>query len=407
MAGVTMRGRRLARIVIVGASLAGARAAEAIRRNGFEGQVILVGKEAYFPPYDRPPLSKQVLSGAWGPEEARLRVARDLQLELRLCRSAEHLDLGRGVVYLDDSEVSYDGLVVATGASPRCLPMGLGQKAGIHYLRTMDDCLGLRKSIRVGTSVAIVGAGFIGCEVAAACRTLGLDVSLIDALEEPMSQALGSRVGGVLGDLHRREGVRLYMDREVRGFAGNACARGVWLDGGEIVEADVVVIAIGVVPETRWLEGSGLELCDGVVCDQAGFAEGAENVVAAGDVARWRHGLLGQAIRVEHWSSAAAQGQAAGRNLLSLLGGRGAGEAYSVLPYFWSRQYGWNLQFVGMAGETVSIESGAIDRGEFVAVYRSSGAMVGALCVNRPSEVPLYRKRVRQGWASGGWLARG
>ncbi|MDX6356922.1 MAG: hypothetical protein QOF98_3825 [Streptomyces sp.] len=413
------------RVVVVGSSLAGVRGAEALRRAGFSGGITLVGAEAHFPPYDRPPLSKQILAGSLGPEEGRLRVDSGVNVDLLLGRRAVGLDLARRTVLLDagpdggldgrldegadDNALPYDGLFIATGASPRNPWADWTPEQGVHTLRNLDDSLRLRDELRGPVKVAIVGAGFIGCEVAATCRALGLDVTLVDTLPLPMLRAVGPEMGEVLAAFHRSRGVRLALGRSVAGLVGHDRVKGVQLDGDELVEADVVVVAIGAAPQTHWLADSGLELADGVVCDARGFAVGAPTapaaptIVAAGDVARWTHPMTGTGLRVEHWTNAVGQAQVAARNLAARLAGTEPAESYATIPYFWSDQHDWKLQYVGFpagqdSGARVEVELGAVEDGKFVATYHRDGRLVGALCVNWPAQVPKYRKRIVAEW---------
>jgi NADPH-dependent 2,4-dienoyl-CoA reductase/sulfur reductase-like enzyme len=380
-------------IVVVGSSLAGVRSAEAARRAGFEGRISLVGSEKHFPPVDRPPLSKKFMHDATTGDV--LRVAPDLGLDLLLGRDAVALDIHDRRVSLDDgSALGYDGLVIATGASARRLP-GTEGRANVHVLRTVEDAAGLRAALRPGVRVAVIGAGVLGCEIAATCRRLELDVTLIDVFSEPMLRILGPSVASIVAGLHHGHGVRLRLGRQVLGLRGVTEADGVVLDHDEVIDADVVVVAIGAAPETRWLEGSGLELADGVVCDSACFAPAAgRTVVAAGDVARWHHPLLDRNIRVEHWTNAVSQGQAAGRNLVTALRGDGDPVPYDVLPYFWTDQYDWKLQFLGMLGEDAAFEEGEPGDRRFVVSYRTEGRLVGVLCANRPNRIPQWRPRI-------------
>lgn len=399
------------RVVVVGASLAGVRGAETLRRSGFTGRLTLVGAEAHFPPYDRPPLSKQVLAGHSPPEAGLLSVDEGLDAELVLGRSAVGLDLARRRVLLDGDELPFDGLFLATGAAARNPWPDWTPERGVYTLRSLDDSLRLRDALRGAGRVAIVGAGFIGCEVAGTCRALGLDVTLIDTLRWPLLRAVGPEMGEVVARFHRERGVRLELGRSIAALVGPDRVRGVALDGDEVVEADVVVVATGAAPATRWLEGSGLELADGVVCDARGFAVGTETVVAAGDAARWIHPMTGSGLRVEHWTNAVGQAQVAARNLAARLAGAEPAESYATVPYFWSDQHDWKLQYVGFGGESdgtrVAVESGAIQEGRFVATYRREGRLVGALCVNCPAQVPKYRRRIVADWeATAGSEAR-
>jgi NADPH-dependent 2,4-dienoyl-CoA reductase/sulfur reductase-like enzyme len=383
-------------VVVVGSSLAGVRSVETIRRAGFDGRITLVGAEKHYPPVDRPPLSKKFLQG--GSDGDVLRVADDLDADLVLGREATALDVAARRVTLDDgASYGYDGLVIATGATVRRLP-GTEGRRNVHVLRTVDDAAALRSALVPGTRVAVIGAGVLGCEIAATCRILGLDVTVIDTFSQPMLRILGPTVAPLLADLHREHGARLLLHRTVLGLRGPDDADGVLLDGEEVVDADVVVVAIGAAPETRWLEGSGLELADGVVCDSACFAEnGARRVVAAGDVARWHHRLLGSSLRVEHWSNAVSQAQAAGRNLVAELTGTGEIADYDVLPYFWTDQYDWKVQFVGTLGEDAQFEEGAPGERQFIVSYRTGGRLVGALLANRPGRLAAWRNQIIAG----------
>jgi NADPH-dependent 2,4-dienoyl-CoA reductase/sulfur reductase-like enzyme len=321
-------------IVVVGASLAGLRCAEALRRLGHSGRLVLIGAEARTP-YDRPPLSKDVLRGARAPEAIAL-VKPDalaaLALDLRLGRTAASLDLARRAVVLEGGEeVRFDGLVIATGATPRALP-GTPPLAGIHVLRTLDDCLRLRGELERHPRVAVVGAGFIGAEVAATCRQRGLEVTLLETLPVPLGMALPPAIGETLAAVHRDQGVTLRCGVRVTGFEGSDRVGGVRLDDGTQVPADVVVVGIGVTPQTGWLAGSGLAVGDGVLCDET-LAAGAPDVVAAGDVARWTNPLFGESMRIEHWTNAVEQGTAAAERLLA---GPAAAKPFAPVPFVWS-----------------------------------------------------------------------
>jgi 3-phenylpropionate/trans-cinnamate dioxygenase ferredoxin reductase subunit len=280
--------------IVVGGSLAGLRAAEALRRLGFDGRLHFVGAERHRP-YDRPPLSKEVLRGTRAPEQLALtrpEAFDALELELHLGRRAIALEPGRRTLLLEGGErLAYDGLVIATGATPRRLP-GTPALAGIHTLRSLDDCLAIRAELERGPRVAVVGAGFIGSEVAASCRERGLEVSMIEALPAPLAHALGDQLGALCAAVHRDHGVDLRCGVGVAGFDGTDRVEGVRLADGSVVGADLVVVGIGVVPETDWLVSSGLSLDDGVVCDETS-ATTAPGVVAAGDVARWTNPRYG------------------------------------------------------------------------------------------------------------------
>ena len=281
-------------VVIVGASLAGIRCAEALRRQGFDGRLVLVGDEPHRP-YDRPPLSKEVLRGERAPEQLALVKPESfdaLRLELHLGQRATALDLAARRVRLESgAELAYDGLVIATGARARALP-GAPPLAGIHVLRTLDDALAIRAELEARPRVAVVGAGFIGAEVAATCRQRGLDVTLIEALPHPMARVLNREVGMLCAAAHRDAGVDVRLGVGVQALEGGARVERVRLKDGSAVAADLVVVGIGAIPETHWLETSGLALGDGVLCDASLAA--APDVVAAGDVARWQHPGYGE-----------------------------------------------------------------------------------------------------------------
>ena len=324
------------RIVIVGASLAGLRAAETLRDRGFDGTLTLVGDEPHRP-YDRPPLSKQVLQGTWEPEQTFFR-RKDgydaLGLDMRLGVRATSVDLGaRRVTLSDGTYADYDRLIIATGARVRTLP-GIAPRPGLLTLRNLDDALVLREALARATRVAVVGAGFIGLEVAASCRARGVDVIAIESLPVPLAPILGPTLGEMIAAMHRDHGVDLRTGVTVADVYGESRVEGLALSDGSRVDADVVVVGIGVVPNTEWLEGSGLQLDNGIVCD--GSCEAAPGVYAAGDVARVANQWYGESPRIEHWSNAVEQGVHAAENVLA---GPGAATSFSSVPYFWSDQY--------------------------------------------------------------------
>jgi NADPH-dependent 2,4-dienoyl-CoA reductase/sulfur reductase-like enzyme len=383
------------RAVVVGASLAGLRAAETLRREGHTGPLTIVGAEQHWPPFDRPPLSKQVLARQWDEDRGRLRVDEGLDADLRLGRRAVALDTaGRTVTLADGTSLPYDGLVVATGAAPRMLP-GIGALGGVHVLRTIEDCrrLGAELHADPPPRVAVIGAGFIGCEVAATARELGLDVTLIEALPLPVVRILGERMGHVCADLHREHGVDVRLGVGVAAVAGEGRVERVALADGSSVDADTVVVGIGVSPTTSWLEGSGVALDDGVVCDAAGAVAGVDDVVAAGDVARWPNERFGELMRVEHWTNATEMAEHAARTLLH---GAAATGPFAPVPYFWSHQFGTRFQFVGTCrpDDEVVIAEGDVAERRFVAAYVRDGRTVGALCVNRANRTIPWRNHI-------------
>jgi len=393
-------------IAIVGTSLAGLRAAETLRRYGFDERVVAIGAEPHLP-YDRPPLSKELLRGDWEPEQLVLRKqgVDDLDLEWRLDARAVALDVKAREVELHDGErIAFDGLVIATGSTPRRLP-GQPNLAGVFTLRTLDDALALRELLDAGPKVVVIGAGFIGAEVAATCRMRGLDVTLLEMLPQPMVRGLGPEVGAAIAGVHRDHGVDLRTSAQVEGIEddGNGQVAGVRLGDGSLVEADVVVVGVGVLPETGWLEGSGLTIGNSVVCDASCCA--APGIVAAGDVARWPNVLFdGAEMRLEHWTNATEQGVHAARRLL------GDESAFAPVPFVWSDQYDRKIQSVGVvsADATVHVAHGTLDERQFVALFGKNGRLTGALGFNRPRNVMQYRKLIaeRRSWDEALELAR-
>jgi NADPH-dependent 2,4-dienoyl-CoA reductase/sulfur reductase-like enzyme len=382
-------------IVIVGASLAGLRAAEALRREGFDGRIVEIGDEPHLP-YDRPPLSKELLAGAWEPEQLVLRKqgVDDLELDWRLDARATRLDVAAREVELHDGErIAFDGAVLATGSTPRLLP-NQPRLPGVVTLRTLDDALALRELLDARPKVVVIGAGFIGSEVAATARLRGLDVTVLEALPQPLVRGLGPELGAVLAAVHRDHGVDLRTNVMVDRIEGVEQVEGVRLAGGGFVAADVVVVGVGVVPQTAWLEGSGLTLDDGIVCDETCLA--APGIVAAGDVARWPNPLFdGASMRLEHWTNATEQGVHAARRLLA---GGGNREAFAPVPFVWSDQYDRKIQTVGVvaAEADVQIAHGTLDERQFVALFGRDGRLTGALGFNRPRQVMQYRRLIAE-----------
>jgi 3-phenylpropionate/trans-cinnamate dioxygenase ferredoxin reductase subunit len=381
-------------IVIVGGGAAGLAAVETLRQEGYAGPLTLVCGEPELP-YDRPPLSKQVLTGAWDPERTRFREAGHYaDLGIRLVRGrADALDAGGRTVYLTDGyPLRYDGLIIATGVRPRRLPTG-HDLSGVHVLRDHPDVAALRAAFAVGRRVVIVGGGFLGMEVAAAARGLGLDVTVIEPLAQPMIRQVGPMIGAEVARLHREHGVDLRTGIGVTGLisdgdgaAGGAVA-GVALTDGSAVPADCVLVAIGSVPATDWLGTSGLALGDGVECDQ--YCRAAPGIYAAGDVASWVNPRYQRRMRIEHRMNATEQGAAAALNLL-----RGDVQPFAPLPYFWSDQYNVKIQVHGYPpdGAEAAIEEGSPADGKFVALYRKDGAPAAVLGWNSPARLIRYRK---------------
>jgi NADPH-dependent 2,4-dienoyl-CoA reductase/sulfur reductase-like enzyme len=380
----------LSRIVVVGASLAGLRAAETLRDRGFGGQLTLIGDERHRP-YDRPPLSKQVLQGAWEPDRTFFRKKEGydpLALDLRLGVRATSLDLrARQVALSDGAVVDYEGLIIVTGARVRTLP-AIASRAGVHMLRGLDDAIALRNDLTTTPRVAIVGAGFIGLEVAASCRARALDVTVIEALPIPLAPIAGISLGAIVAAMHRDHGVDLRTGVTVTDIQGDARVAAVLLSDGSRVEADVVVVGIGVIPNADWLVGSGLTIDNGVVCN--GFGEAGPNVYAAGDVARLDNLWQSGARRIEHWTNAVEQGVLVAENILA---GNGARKAFSSVPYFWSDQYDRRIQFLGhaRADDEMVIVDGSVAARQFTALYRRDDRVTACLALNQPRALSKYR----------------
>ena len=405
--------REVNRVVVVGASLAGLRAAETLRNEGFGGEVVVIGAETHRP-YDRPPLSKKLLAGEWEPDRIHLRPADsfdELDVEWRLGIAASGLDPDRDLLHLSDgTDIEFDGCIIATGATCRRMPEQ-SRYSHVHELRTLDDSMRLRSELAEGDHhVVVIGAGFIGLEVAATAKQLGNRVTVLEGAAAPLIRGLGAAMGSAIGAMHAERGVGIRCDVQVDRLHDD----GVLLVGGELVEADIVVVGIGVVPATAWLGDSGLELRDGVVCDETLNARRTDGstrpgVYAAGDVLRWPNALFDEEMRVEHWTNAAEQGAAAAKNLLAAAGivtGATDGddvttgdprptrpEPYAPVPFFWSDQFDIRVQFLGRSGpdDEVVVAAGSIEDGKFLALYRQGERLHGALGVNAPRWVMKMR----------------
>ncbi|MEO5840015.1 MAG: FAD/NAD(P)-binding oxidoreductase [Acidimicrobiales bacterium] len=383
-------------ITIVGASLAGLRGAETLRNDGYDGRITVIGDETAVP-YDRPPLSKQLLAGKWDIDRTTLyrpeRLA-ELDLDLQLGVRATGLDLRDRSLELDGGRrQSFDALLVATGSSPRRLP-GMPSLDGLFTLRTLDDSLAIRREFERGPRVVVVGAGFIGAEVAATARERGLDVTMIEALPVPLGRVLGDEMGALCAAIHRDHGVDVRLGVGVDGFDGHERVERVRLSDGSVVEADVVIVGVGVAPNTAWLEGSGLTIDNGVVCDASCLA--APGVTAAGDVARWPNHRFDEVARVEHWDHAIEMGAHAARRLLQ---SDAEATAFSPVPFFWSDQYDRKIQLAGRPrpDDTIEIATGSVEERRFAALYGRAGKFVAVLGINRPRHVAQYRQLIVDG----------
>jgi NADPH-dependent 2,4-dienoyl-CoA reductase/sulfur reductase-like enzyme len=381
-------------VAVVGASLAGLSAARSLRKQGYDGRLVVIGDEPHRP-YDRPPLSKEFLTGTLAEADLLLEMDdEDLRAEWLLGARAVGLqvDGAERVLFLDDGrEVRADGVVVATGAAARNLP-GTDGLAGVHTLRTLDDARALRDELALGGRLVVIGGGFIGAEVASTAYALGLDVTVIEAAPTPLAGPLGETMGGVVSALHEAHGVRLLCGVGVKGLSGETRVDAVLLEDGRTVPADMVVVGVGARPCVEWLEGSGVELDNGVKCGADGRTSLA-GVVAVGDCANWYDPQAGSHRRVEHWTGARERPDAAVAALLSW----GAVEAGAPRPpYFWSDQYGVKIQFAGHAAgaDSVTVEEGAPGDRSFLAVYRCAGQPVAVLAMNQPRLFMRWRKQL-------------
>jgi NADPH-dependent 2,4-dienoyl-CoA reductase/sulfur reductase-like enzyme len=385
------------RIVVVGASLAGLRAAEALRALGFAGRLDVVGEEPHRP-YSRPPLSKGLLLGEDTPAGCELPGARSLEVEWRLGQRTERLDPDRREVVLQNGErLPYDGLVIATGSRARPWPAGR-TPPGVMTLRGMGDALALKVALqRRPRRLLVVGASFIGGEVASSATALGIPVTMVELEAVPLERVLGDDVGAFIADLHRRRGVDLRTGATVEEFVADGdVLRGARLTSGDTVEAELCVVGLGAVPNVEWLVGADLHLNDGVVCRADLRAVGSDRIVAAGDVARWPHSLFDwRPVAVRHWTNAAEQGAHAARTLLAANGERAP---FAAVPTFWSDQHGLRLRSVGLPELATShaVLEGSLDEARFVVGYERCGTLVGALAVNMNRRLAAYRALVEE-----------
>lgn len=386
----------MTRTVVVGASIAGLSAAETLRRSGQDGPITIVGAEEYRP-YRRPELSKRVLTGALAPADAALPVDEHLGASWRPGRCARSLDLDRRTLRLDSGEqLGWDHLVIATGATP-ILPGPFAGWPGVHVLRTLDDALALKAALDRAPRVVVVGAGWLGLEVAASCRSLGLEVTVADVLELPVARFIGRAAALRCLACHRDHGVELRTGVGVRAVLGSGRVEAVRLDDGAVVPADVVVVGVGARPETSWLTESGLDLDHGVSCDSAlrvlRNGQPVPGVVAAGDVARWRSN--GIQVRNEHWTNAMDQGVAAARTLLAP---DGQARPFGGTSYFWSDQYDQKLQFVGEyhPDDDSQLVAGAPSHRQMVVAFGRQSHLVGAVGFNHPGIVMRLRQAITE-----------
>ena len=382
------------RLVIVGGGVAGIRVVESARAAGFDGDITMICDEAH-PPYERPPLSKQVLAGDY---DERILFPRDsgeldaLRIDMRLGIRAVALDRAGAAIELEDGErVLYDFLVIATGARARTLPFD--HPAGVYTIRTIQDSLAISAELAGRPRVAVVGAGFIGLEVASTARALGCAVTLIESGRVPLVRALGQTMGVHCAALHESRGVNVLTRGRVVGFTANGRVTGVVLDDG-VLPVDLVVVGIGAIPNVEWLEGSGLRLEDGVLCDEDGRADPSGRIYALGDVAAWWNPARRAHVRQEHWTSAGDQALHVGRLI--------AGEQvrpFATVPYFWSDQHGTKIQMAGVATDRddLTVLHGSLPEGRFLATYSRDGDLTAILGFDSPRLVAHYRALLSRG----------
>jgi 3-phenylpropionate/trans-cinnamate dioxygenase ferredoxin reductase component len=366
-------------LVIVGASLAGATAAETLRLDGFEGRLVLVGDES-LRPYQRPPLSKDYLRGEVGNDKVFLHgegFYDDQNIELRLSTPVRAVDVqSREVVFGSGERVGYDAVLLATGAAPRRLLVPGSALPGVHYLRNLADADLLREAIQGGGRVVVIGGGWIGCEVAASARQLGAEVALVEGGPLPLQRVLGAELGRFYRDVHAEHGVELHLGVAVESLRGGTTVGEVCLADGEKVSADVVVAGVGVAPHVELAEAAGLALDNGIVTDEY-LATSVPGVYAAGDVASAWHPVLNRHIRLEHWSSALNQGPVAAKNML------GVPTPYTRIPYFFSDQYEIGMEYTGQGSDADEVVfRGDPDRREFIAFWVRDGRVAAGMNVN-------------------------
>ncbi len=381
-------------LVIIGASLTGGRAAEALRKEGFDGRLVLAGAEPE-QPYERPPLSKEYLRGDLAREKLFIlkpEFYREHQIELRLGVAATRIDAKERLVELANGErLAFDRLLIATGGRPRKLAVPGSDLEGIYELRIVADSDRIAAALQPGRRLAVIGAGFIGAEVAATARSKGLEVSVLEVAAVPLGRALSDEMGNVFAEIHRDHGVQLYTNEAVERFEGAGRVERVVSTSGRAIDCDLVIVGVGIQPNVEIAEAAGLEVDNGIVVDE--YCETSRpGIYAAGDVARFYHPLLGERIRLEHWSNAQKQGAAAAKNML------GMREPYDEVPWFWSDQYDINLQLIGhSSGWDEVVTRGSVGDRAFTAFYLRNGRLRAALAVNRFKDIGPSRQLIRQG----------
>ncbi len=384
------------RIVVVGASLGGVRTVEALRRRGSDAEIVIVGDEPGAPEgvaADRPPLSKKFLSDPAGTAPALITPAGLAELDVRLVHGrAVALDLrSRHVTLRDAGPLSFDSLVVATGSTPREVP-GLEPRPGVVALRTATDAAAIRDACAEGGPIVVVGGGFVGTEVAWSLRARGHQVALVEPLPTLLRRALDPQLGAAIARRHSEAGIDLHLGAAVAALEGANRIEAVRLTDGSRLPAAAVVLGLGTVPATDWLTGSGIRVCDGVVCDEGLAAVGAEGVYAVGDAVRWRHPRYAEELRVEHWTNAVETAEVVAENLT------GGGATHGALPYVWTEQLGARLQIFGRQHpqDELRVVYGGLD-GAFVAVTGGQGRLHSVIGMGALKQLLPYRKLLVDG----------
>lgn len=390
--------RDLRNVVIVGGGVAALRAAERLRELGYAGKLTVVGDEPRRP-YNRTPLSKQLLTGHLDVSDLRLPVWRGLEITWRLRARATALDVERRVVRLQGAEdVAYDGLILAGGVQPRHLRGTPMHSEHVWMLRTLDDARAIDDLLERAGHVAVVGGGFIGCELASTCRERALDVTIIDVSPTVLTRGLGSQLGMLMSDIHADNGVKLHLGVAVSDWEERPDGVTVVLANGERIQADMAVVGIGTVPDTDWLASSPVDITDGVLCDATCHVAGVEDVVACGDIARWPNlRWKREPHRIEHWLNAIEMGQHAAESLLL---GRENARPFTPIPRFWSEQHGYRIQSVGRRdlGEHMVIAEGSTESRQFVATFERDGAIIGAIGMDSPRRMIHYAELIDEQW---------
>ncbi|WP_166788322.1 FAD-dependent oxidoreductase [Cryobacterium sp. MDB2-33-2] len=393
---------RTERIVVVGAGLAALSAAERLRERGFAGDIVVIGEETHRP-YNRTPLSKGLLTGQVSTRELPLRSYTPLNVQWKLGDTVTGLDIARRVLRTEHaSDIGYDGLIIATGVRARHLPGAPMDAPHVWTLRTLDDARAIDRAMTNARRIAVVGGGFLGCEIASTARERGIAVTLIDRSPTVLHRSLGAPIGAAIGEIHRAAGVRLHLGVGVSGWTETRRGARLTLDDNEEVDADLVVIGVGTDPNTEWLRDSGLDITDGVLCDATGHAisrDGVrvEDIVAAGDVARWPNQRFdGLPRRVEHWINAVEMGQAAADSLLA----GPAARPFCPTPRFWSHQHGARIQASGQPalGSSMTLLEGSFQDRRFIAGFTRPGdtgpLLVGVVAINMPRTLLRWHEKI-------------